>query len=100
MPTITIGVEEECQAGWRFEVYIEGGPQVSSASRHQITLSWADYEHWSGGAHPPARVIEALARFLVGQVGPAGVSALAPSFDAARVRRTHPSVDRDLPTML
>ena len=98
MSTVRVGAEQESTAGWRFEVHVRAaeGPG-SESTRHEVILSWVDYEHWSHGAHAPARVVDAVMRFLLDRVGYGDIAA---RFDAARVRRTFPEVDDVLPTML
>lgn len=98
MSVIRVGSERESTAGWRFEVHVRADEGMGSeSSRHEVSLSWADYEHWSHGAHAPARVVDAVMRFLLDRVG---YDDIAARFDAARVRRRFPEVDDVLPTML
>lgn len=97
---IRVGSEQESRGGWRFEVYLGAGGGVAGSgeeAKREVTLSWADYELWSHGVHSPARVIEALFLFLEGRDG---LTRVGERFDAARVRRLFPDVDRELPQML
>lgn len=61
-PTRDILVQNERQTkhGWAFDV--SRGP--SSADTLEVQLSWADYEYWTHGSSPPARVVEMLMRAL------------------------------------
>ena len=110
MARICVSNEQETSRGWAFDVRIETGAGAAPASGsprgggstgagstgtdHKVRLSWVDYEHWSHGSSTPARVIEALFEFLCARQ-PA--MEIAPSFDAAAVRRRYPEVARVLP---
>ncbi|MBL0926052.1 MAG: hypothetical protein IBJ11_00155 [Phycisphaerales bacterium] len=59
----------------------------------EVTLSWADYEHWSHGVTPPARVVEAVVGLLL-EKAPASMD--RPKIDAAAGRRLVPGFDREL----
>ena len=92
MDGIEVLSEQEDGGGWSFRVQ---GPAVEDECR--IRLSWADYNLWSDGSDPPARVAEAVARFLR-QRG--HLDQLRPAFDAAIVRRVFPDADEHIPGLL
>lgn len=94
-PRVRVEQENELARGWSFLVRIdaEGG----ASGYHTVRLSWADHEYWSGGLSGPATTIGALMEFLLER---GGLETLGDSFDAAIVRRLHPSVDRELPERL
>lgn len=92
MAQVSVHDEQEVPGGWQFDVRV--GTDERSC---EIRLSWVDYELWAVGQYPPARVVEALVRFVIAQ---AGEDAVRARFDAASVRRTHPTVDDELPQML
>ena len=84
MPRIHVESERELGAGWEFDVVIEPD------DRRQMTLSWADYELWSGGAKPPSQVAERVVRFAASR---RLLTRLRPRFDASTVRRLAPDMD-------
>ncbi|MEX2218991.1 MAG: hypothetical protein WD749_09550 [Phycisphaerales bacterium] len=86
-PSIEVRTEEETAHGWRYHVFIDGG---RGPVEHIVLLSWVDHEHWSGGRHPPSRVVETIVRLLLehGAERP-----IPPTFDAATVRRWLPGLD-------
>ncbi len=92
MAQVSVQHEVEEAGGWRFRVLVGVDDRPCD-----VRLSWVDYEHWAKGQHPPSRVVEALVRFVIDRDGEAGVRQ---RFDAASVRRTHPTVDRELPSLL
>jgi hypothetical protein len=93
-PRVLVEQESESTRGWSFRVRIESekGPEY-----HTVRLSWVDHEYWSHGGSGPASVIGALMEFLLER---GGLDTLGETFDAAVVRRLHPSVDRELPERL
>ncbi len=94
MAHITVDNETQTRTGWSFDVTVATG---AHEGRHTVTLSYADYEHWSHGRHAPARVVEAVVRYVLR----AGRSdGLRPAFDAARARRLAPAIDEELPGLL
>jgi hypothetical protein len=116
---IEVQTEQETGRGWRYEVSVcrdsardAGGksPTVAPAAartttavgttRHTITLSWVDHEHWCGGIKAPSKVIEALVGALVAREGEPMASGAAfelPSrFDAATARRWFCTLDDEL----
>lgn len=95
MAIIEIRSEEDVLRGWRYRVLFDAaqGPP----REHVVFLSWADYEYWSGGRHPPSHVLHRLLELLAERQGE---RPLPPSFDAAAVRRWFPALDRELPARL
>ena len=87
--TVDVRTEIDTGQGWEFEVVLTR--PGFGMSVHTVHLSWQDYDLWSRGAHPPVRVIEALLTYLLDHDGEA---ALRDKFDAARVRRFLPDVDK------
>lgn len=92
MAQVSVRDETEEAGGWRFRVLVGADERPCD-----VRLSWVDYEHWSRGNHAPARVVEALVRYLIDRDGEQSVRS---RFDAASVRRTHPGVDTELPALL
>ncbi|MEM1424511.1 MAG: hypothetical protein AAGH64_10980 [Planctomycetota bacterium] len=92
MAQVLVRDESEEAGGWRFRVLVGADERACD-----VRLSWVDYELWSRGQHPPARVVEALVRFVIERDSE---DAVRTKFDAASVRRMHPSVDDELPRLL
>ena len=92
MADIEIGTETEEAAGWRYPVRLFAGGKTYD---FDVTLSFADYDHWSHGRVPPSRVVEAAFGFLLDNE-PA--SAILSKFDCSVIRRYFPQVDAELPT--
>jgi hypothetical protein len=93
---VEIVSEREGRSGWVFtaQVLDEGG----TLRRHEVNLSWADYNLWSGsGADEPARVAAAVLRFLLTRQ-PA--SEVPPRLDAASARRRYPDADAQIPRLV
>ncbi|MEM9165436.1 MAG: hypothetical protein AAGB48_00240 [Planctomycetota bacterium] len=83
-PMIEILEEAETSHGWRHEVRIAVG---ESATAHIVTLSFQDYELWSGGTVPPSTVTTRLLKLLLSGRIELAPRPLPDSFDAARARR-------------
>ncbi len=92
MALVSVEAEIEVAAGWEFRLSV--GVDDRSIRLH---LSWADYEHWSMGSIPPARVAEGVVRYIIDR---RGEDALRERFDASLVRRLVPQADEELPRML
>jgi hypothetical protein len=78
--------EHETPNGWSFRLALDrhGHPETE----HEMTLSWVDHDHWTGGTTPPSRLAERLVAILA-----ARVPQLPARFDAAKARRWAPDVD-------
>ncbi|MFG0327011.1 MAG: hypothetical protein ACF8SC_07075 [Phycisphaerales bacterium JB037] len=87
---IEVGAETETPRGWTYAVRIERGDDRSD---HEVHLSWADHDHWCGGARPPSKLVEYLLRWLL-EREPDRV--LPARFDAATIRRWRPEVDDEI----
>ncbi|MFZ4576009.1 MAG: hypothetical protein ACOYN0_16590 [Phycisphaerales bacterium] len=85
---VVIGAEREIDRGWAYDVSIRWPD--GNASDHEVTLSWADHNHWCGGASPPSRVAEAVVRLATSR------GSLPVEFDCATVRRWCPGLDAQL----
>ena len=109
MAEVEVQSEVETQAGWVFTVLVRAaasagspapapsrGPRSehpagsladastpSQETRHEVSLSWVDYEHWSHGRVAPERVARAVVESLID----AQWLPLPPRFDAATARR-------------
>jgi hypothetical protein len=84
--TVTVQSETETTHGWSYLVRIER--DGDKPTEHLVTLSWADHEHWTGGASPPSRLVEAIARTLMKHEGEGDVPSRLPDrFDASTARR-------------
>jgi hypothetical protein len=95
MASIRVTSESDSRNGWIFAVEVlddEGRDH-----QYTVTLSWSDYDHWSHGAKPPERVVEAAFEFLL-EREPA--SSILSRFDCAVIRRYFPEVDAELPKRL
>jgi hypothetical protein len=92
---ITVQNETETTHGWSYRVRIERVD--AQPTEHLVTLSWADHEHWTGGAAPPSRLVEAIARILVEHEGQGAVPPrLPPKFDASTARRWRLELDEEI----
>lgn len=78
---VSVQTEREVDRGWVFEVVVSRG---ESTARHDVSLSWVDYEHWSHGAAAPERVAKAVLECLL-TLDPG--RALPRAFDASTARR-------------
>lgn len=92
MARIRIGEETDTAVGWSYEVFVEAFVNgEASESRHVVTLSWHDHDHWTGGANPPHTLIAGLVGLLIDE----GVD-LPKKFDASTARRWLPNLDERL----
>ncbi|HED54037.1 MAG TPA: hypothetical protein ENJ00_07530 [Phycisphaerales bacterium] len=88
--------ETDSPTGWMYRVRLE---QARAEPRELwVTMSFQDYEHWSGGIRPPADVLESLLRCIAEASDTTNLPDPLPDplperFDAARVRRWIPSLD-------
>lgn len=86
MSVISLDQETETARGWLFHARVTSSDGAVTA--HAMRMSWADYDHWSHGAAAPAKVAEAVLRYVVDQ------GETAPTdFDASTIRRRHPDMD-------
>lgn len=105
-PTITIHMlrEREVGPGWVFDAEVRriepgeskepGAERGRVIARHELRLSWADYNRWSpGGADRPEQVAAAVLRYLYEWNLPEKIPA---SFDAATLRRLDHEADREI----
>ncbi|MFP4004534.1 MAG: hypothetical protein ACLFV8_12215 [Alphaproteobacteria bacterium] len=74
-----------------FEVTVGEG---NGQTRHQVTLSRADYERFASGPCTPERCIEAAFRFLLDREPK---EAILPSFDVSVISRYFPEFEAELP---
>lgn len=79
--------EYETDRGWSFRIALQREPDEPS-TEHEMTLSWVDHDHWTGGAVPPSRLAERLLVIVARRQAD-----LPPRFDAARARRWVPDLD-------
>lgn len=93
MSEIEIGPETEETNHWRYEVRVFDQGRTHD---YTVTLSFADYDHWSHGRVPPSRVVEAAFEFLLEREP---VTSILNSFDCSVIRRYFPEVDDKLPSM-
>lgn len=88
--------EVQGPAGWSFGLNVVD--ERGTARRVTMTLSWADYNHWSrSGADRPSAVAEAVVMFLASRDGS---EALKAKFDASLARRLHADADSAIPTFI
>lgn len=83
---IRIVEETETDRGWAFRVAL--ADERGGEAEHLLRLSWMDYDYWSRGISPPARIAEAIFRFMQdrGDQAPA-------TFDASTLRRRYRDFD-------
>jgi len=75
--------EREVDGGWIFDVSVRcGTPLVTT--RHEVRLSWVDYEYWSHGVAAPERVVKAVVELVLDQRPDV---ALPAKFDSSTARR-------------
>jgi len=70
--------------------------QSPGATRHEVSLSWVDYEHWSRGRVAPEHVVRAVIEALID----AQWLPLPPRFDASTARRWVAHLDDAVRTRL
>ncbi len=87
MPEIEVGEEQEGPNCWSYDVTVFDGGRTH---RYAVTLSWSDYDLWSGGSAPPSKVIERAFLFLLDNEPP---TAIMSKFDCSVIRRYFPEVD-------
>jgi len=94
MPDIEIGPETETQHNWQYPVRV-----FAQGKTHEfdVTLSFQDYNLWSGGRVPPSQVVQAAFKFLLMNEGPEEIMA---RFDCSVIRRYFPKVDQELSGLL
>jgi len=88
--TVEVRQEHETPTGWRYDVVRTQGDE---ASPHAVSLSWADHDHWSGGASAPSKVLEAVLGWLVDEHPEFAWPA---RFDASTVRRRFAEIEDGL----
>ena len=93
MSEIEIGPETEEASCWRYEVRVFADGRTHD---FEVTLSFADYDHWSHGRVGPSRVVESAFEFLL-QREPA--TSILSKFDCSVIRRYFPEVDEKLPKL-
>lgn len=74
-----------------FEVTIQDG---SGETRHHVTMSRADHDRLTGGAHPPVRCIQAAFEFLLEREAK---EAILRRFDVSVIARYFPEFPDELP---
>ena len=96
MAQVEIMSEDDGAAGWAYAVQVLDDDGI--LRRHRVTLSWADYNLWSGsGADKPSDVVAAVIQFLLTRSSP---DELRPVFDAAIVRHRYPDADTNIPSFI
>lgn len=88
--------EREVAGGWAFTIQtLDDEGRLSS---HEVRLSWADYNLWSGdGSDEPTQVIEAVMAFLLKNLS---VQDLPEKFDASWARRNFADADQTIPGLI
>ncbi|MCH2145402.1 MAG: hypothetical protein MK082_09695 [Phycisphaerales bacterium] len=65
MPDYQVLSEDEGADCWIYEVTL--GDPAGESTRHQVRLSWADYDLWvRDGSIEPVRVAKAILEFITG----------------------------------
>ena len=96
MAQVEIVSEDDGAAGWTYAVQVLDND--GNLRPHRVTLSWADYNLWSGsGADKPSDVVAAVIQFLLTRSSP---NELRPVFDAAIVRHRYPDADTSIPSFI
>lgn len=92
---VTITTEVDTPNGWSFQVEV----RQQEAPPRSITLrmSWADFEHWSGGTIPPSDVARAVVELAIDRKPEA---VCLGDFDAAMLRRWFDGADEALRAQL
>ena len=86
--------ETEASGAWKYRVQVLD--DAGALRTHEVTLSWADYNLWSGtGADEPAAIAVAALMVLLARHSPA---TLRPRFDLSLVRRLVPEADALVPS--
>jgi hypothetical protein len=80
--------EREGERGWTYRVVVRTG---RGEREHVVTLSYRDHDHWCGGSMAPSLLLERLIEHVLR----VRREELPERFDAARVRRWLPEIDRD-----
>jgi len=92
---IIVESEEEAGEGWRFFVRVDPADGQGRSLRIELTLSWADYDFWSGGVRSPSDVALDVMRFLI-EKSTESLFEIPKRFDASIVRRLFPGADKTL----
>lgn len=87
---IEVNNERESTTQWAYDVRLFSEGRTRD---FEVTLSFADYDHWSHGRVPPSRVVESIFKFLLDRESE---SSILSRFDCAMVRRYFPEVDEKL----
>jgi hypothetical protein len=88
---VIVETEIDTPGGWEFGVRVT---QRGKADRNlTLRMSWADSEHWSGGASAPSIVAQAVVELAL-ERKPESVN--LGDFDAAMLRRWFPGADDTL----
>lgn len=86
---VEVGREHEEPRGWRFELSL-ARHGLAEPSRHDMTLSWVDYEFWCHGQSSPSRVAQIVVESLLAAKPEL---TLPPRFDASTCRRWVRDID-------
>ena len=89
--SVRIDAERETDRGWSYRASIQWAH--APPAEVELSLSWHDHDHWSGGAIPPSRVAEGVLRMAGEALGPSGLPARC---DAATLRRLVPGLSERL----
>jgi len=88
--------EQQSQRGWMFDAQVLESD--GTLRRHQVSLSWADYNLWSpDGSDVPSRVVEAMLDFVLDRLDGDNLPA---KFDASLARRRFPDADATIPKLI
>ena len=94
MAQVEVLSETEASGAWKYRVQVLD--DAGALRTHEVTLSWADYNLWSGtGADEPAAIAVAALMVLLARHSPA---TLRPRFDLSLVRRLVPEADALVPS--
>jgi len=89
---IVVESEEEAGEGWRFVVRIVPTDGLRRQIRIEMTLSWADYDFWSGGMRSPSDVAIDVMKFIVARSKESEFE-IPGRFDASIICRLFPCAD-------
>ena len=92
MGRVAIEAEQEGPRGWTYRVLVHPrAGKGASAQEHTVRLSYRDHDFWCGGRLAPSELIRELLEYVLANRS----EAMPDSFDAARIRRWLPGVDKD-----
>lgn len=87
--SVVVDEERETDRGWSYLLTLSW--KSRGTTEHEITLSWVDHDQLTGGATPPSRLVESVARIVATAMG---VDDMPSKFDVSSMRRAIPEFER------